>query len=96
MERDFRVRAFLHIENEGAARGLYNHIQGVMGEAVDINPDRLNAEMRMLTLNDSWNVKYDLAFPPDKQDIAEGLFNHTKNSPGVSKLPNTDEFDETG
>ncbi len=43
--RDLRVRAFLYIENEG---------------------------------------------------VALGLFNHSKNSPGVSPLPGAGEFDETG
>ena len=26
MDKDFRVRAFLYIENEGVAAGLYDHV----------------------------------------------------------------------
>ncbi len=95
MERDFRVRAFLYIKNEGVAIGLYDHIQDIIDEAVDINPESPSAEMRLLEIGDNWIVQYDLAFPPDKRGIAIGLFNHTKNIPAV-KLPNVTEFDETG
>ena len=49
-ERDFRVRAFLYIENEGVATGLYDHLLDVKDEAVDINPDSPNAEMRLMYL----------------------------------------------
>ena len=94
--RDFRVRAFLYMENEGVATGLYNHVLGVVDEAADINPDSPNAEMRLLEIGDNWIVEYDLCFPPDKQGIARGLFNHSKNSPGVSKLPGASEDEETG
>ncbi len=52
-ERDFRVRAFLFIENEGVARGLYNHVLGVKDDAVDINPGEPNAEMRYVKLEDT-------------------------------------------
>ena len=93
--RDFRVRAFLYIENEGVATGLYHQVLNLMDEAVDINPDKPNAEMRLLEIGDSWIVEYDLAFPPDKQGMAKGLFNHTKNIKAVP-LPNPDEFQETG
>ncbi len=96
--RDFRVRAFLYIQNEGRARGLFNHIQGVMGDALDINPDSPNAEMKKLTLNDSWTIQCDLDYPPELQDTAEGLFNHTKNVAinNVIKLPGAEEDEETG
>ncbi len=94
-DRDFRVRAYLYIENEGVATGLYDHALDVIDEAVDINTDSPNAEMRLLEIGDNWIVEYDLAFPPDKQGIAIGLFNHTKNIPAVP-LPNPDEFEETG
>ena len=40
--RDFRVRAYIYIENEGVATGLYDHVMDVKGEAVDINPDSRN------------------------------------------------------
>ncbi len=80
MDKDFRVKAYLYIVNEGVARGLHNHVLGVYDDAVDINPDSPYAEMRHLDLGDTWIVEYDLAYPPDKQDIAEGLFNHTKNT----------------
>ncbi len=93
--RDFRVRAFLYIVNEGVATGLYDHVMDVKGEAVDINPDSPNAEMRLVELGDSWIVEYDLVFPPDKQGMAIGLFNHTKNVPAV-KLPGAGEDDEAG
>jgi len=98
MDKDFRVRAFLYIENEGAARGLYNHIQGGIDDAVDINPDSPNAEWKQLDLNDSWTVTYDLCFPPELQDTAEGLFNHTKNVArnNAIKLPGAEEGDQTG
>ena len=82
-ERDFRVRAFLFIENEDRALGLYDHVEDVKDEAVDINLDQPNAEMRMLEIGDAWIVEYDLAFPPDKQGAAIGLFNHTKNIPAT-------------
>ena len=82
--RDFRVRAFLHITNEGVARGLDNHVQGTMVDAVDINPGMASQELKALSLDNHWDVRYDLDFPPDKQDVAEGLFNHTKN---VSSVP---------
>ncbi len=97
-ERDFRVRAYLYIENEGVALGLYDHVQDVKDEAVDINPDSPNAEMRLLEVGDSWIVDYDLCFPPDKQGMARGLFNHTKNIArnNAVKLPGADEDEETG
>ena len=79
MERDFRVRAFLYIKNEGTAIGLYDHVQDIYDEAVDITPNSPTAEMRLLEIGDDWIVLYDLAFPPDRQGMAIGLFNHTKN-----------------
>ena len=91
--RDFRVRAFLYIKNEGVAIGLYDHVMDVKDDAVDINPDTPHAEMRLVEIGDSWIVEYDLAFPPDKQGMAIGLFNHTKNIRAV-KLPGAS--DETG
>ncbi len=91
--RDFRVRAFLYIENEGVALGLYDHVLDVGDEAVDINSDTPHAEMRLVEIGDAWVVDYDLAFPPDKRGMAIGLFNHSKNIPAV-KLPGADE--ETG
>tara|TARA_R100001530_G_scaffold120865_1_gene88190 strand:- start:188 stop:562 length:375 start_codon:yes stop_codon:yes gene_type:complete len=96
--RDFRVRAFLYIKKEGVARGLFNHIQGVMGEAVDINAGEPNAEMKQLELNTSWTVFCDLCFPPDKQSEAEGLFNHSKNTARKhgKLLPNPDDDIDTG
>ena len=98
MERDFRVRAFLYIQNEGRARGLYNHIQGVMSEAVDINPETPQAEMKQLDINDSWTIAYDLCYPFEFQSEAEGLFNHTKNIAinHAIKLPGASELDEAG
>ena len=81
--RDFRVRAFVHIPNEGAARGLEGHVRGPMGDAVDINSGMANQELKTLSLDNHWDVRFDLCFPPDKQDVAEGLFNHTKNVPSV-------------
>ncbi len=95
MERDFRVRAYLHILNEGMALGFYDHILDVYDEAVDINPGSPNAEMRKVEIGDSWIVEYDLAFPPDKQGVARGLFNHSKNIPAIP-LPNPSEDEETG
>ena len=83
-DRDFRVRANLYITNEGVALGLYDHVQDVIDEAVDINPGRPNAEMRLLEIGDSFIVEYDLSFPPDKQGVAIGLFNHTKNVPSTT------------
>jgi len=79
--RDFRVRAFIFIENSGVAKGLYNHVLGLMPDAVDINPNKPNAEMRYVKLEDHYIIKYDLCFPSDKQDEADGLYNHTKNTP---------------
>ncbi len=96
MERDFRVRAFLYISNQGQAQGLYNHVQGTRMDAVDINPEMPFAEIRKLELGDSFTVTYNLCFPPDKQTEAEGLFNHSKNLPGVSKLPGASPDEETG
>ncbi|KKN22971.1 hypothetical protein LCGC14_0909740 [marine sediment metagenome] len=93
--RDFRVRAYLYIKNEGVALGLYDHLIDVKDEAVDINPGMSNAEMRLVEIGDSWIVDYDLAFPPDKQGVAIGLFNQTKNIKAV-KLPNAEEGEETG
>ncbi len=93
--RDFRVRAFLYIKNEGVALGLYDHVLDIKDEAVDINSDTPYAEMRLLEIGDSWIVEYDLAFPPDKQGMAIGLFNQTKNIPTV-KLPNAGYGEETG
>ena len=81
--RDFRVRAYLYFENESVALGLYDHILDVKDEAVDINPDSPNAEMRLLEVGDNWIVEYDLAFPPKKEGTARGLFNHTKNVPSL-------------
>lgn len=77
--RDFRIRAFLHIKNEGMARGLHNHILGDYENAVDINSGSPHQEMRQLTLNDTWEVHYDLTFSSELEDIATGLYNHTKN-----------------
>ena len=96
MERDFRVRALLYIEDEIRALDLYDHVLDVKDEAVDINPGKPNAEMRMVEIDDNWVVEYDLAFSPSNQGSAIGLFNHSKNFPGVSKLPNPDEGQETG
>ncbi len=93
--KDFRVRAFLYFENEGVALGLYDHVLDVKGEAVDINPNSPNVEMRLVEIGDNWVVDYDLAFSPDKKGIAQGLFNHTKNIPTV-KLPNPENGEETG
>lgn len=83
MERDFRVRAYLFIKNEGTALGLYDHVLSVEDKAVDINPDKPNAEMKLVEIGGGWIVDFDLAFPPDKQRIAKGLFNHTKNIKAV-------------
>lgn len=94
--RDFRVRALLYIENEGVAVGLYDHVLDVKDEAVDINPNKPNAEPRKVEIGDSYVVEYDLAFPPENQGMAQGLFNYSKNLSGVSKLPNPDEGQETG
>ena len=93
--RDFRVRAYLYFTKELQALGLYDHTQDVIDEAVDINTESPNAEMRLLEVGDSWIVEFDLAFPPDKQGIARGLFNHSKNTPAV-KLPNPTEGQDTG
>lgn len=79
MEKDFRVRAFLYFVNEGVARGLYNHVQGLLDDAVDINPESPNAEWKQLDINDSWTVACDLCFPPELQDTAEGLYQRTEN-----------------
>ncbi len=79
--RDFRVRAFLYIENELKALDLYDHAIEVKEDAVDINPDAPNAEMRKVEIGDSWIVEYDLPFPPDKRGMAIGLFNQSKNTP---------------
>lgn len=95
MDRDFRVRAFLYIKNEGVALGLYDHVQDVREQAVDINPDQANAEMRKLEIGDTWIVEYDLAFPPDEHGLAIGLFNQSKNINAV-KLPSAGEREETG
>lgn len=96
--RDYRVRAFLYIKNEGWAQGLYNHVLDTRDEAVDINPDAFNAEMRFVEIGDSYIVVFDLAFPPDKQGTANGLFNHTKTTAEnhAKPLPNADEGEETG
>ena len=94
-EKDFRVRAFLYIENEGVAIGLYDHVLDVKVDAVDINPNTPYAEMRLVEVGDSWMVEYDLAFPSDKQGMAIGLFNHSKNIPAV-KVPGVGENEETG
>ena len=69
-----------------------------MDDAVDINPDSPNAEWKQLDLNDNWTVEYDLAYPPELQDTAEGLFNHTKNVAlnNAIKLPGAEEGDKTG
>ncbi len=80
-KRDFRVHAYLFIENEGVARGLYNHVLGVKDQAIDINPNKPNAEMRFVKLDNHYFVYFDLCFPPDKKGVAEGLYNHTKNTP---------------
>ncbi|KKM19637.1 hypothetical protein LCGC14_1653570 [marine sediment metagenome] len=94
-DRDFRVRAFLYFVNEGIARGLYNHVLGQEDKAVDINSDEPNAEMKMLDIGDNWTVKFDLCFPPEHQDVAEGLYNHTKNAARnqAQLLPNPGEQD---
>ncbi len=94
MDKDFRVRAYLFIKSGGIALGLYDHVLDVKGEAVDINSGKPNAEMRLVEIGDGRIVTYDLAFPPNKQGIAMGLFNHTKNIK-ATKLPDTSE-DETG
>ena len=96
--RDFRIRAYLYIKNEGVARGLYNHVMGLWDEAVDINPDSPHAEMRKVEIGGSYIVNYDLCFPPDKQTEAEGIFNHTKNMAEnhATKVPNAGEVGETG
>lgn len=80
-ERDFRVRTHLYIEDEGVARGLYNHVLGLKDDALDINPGKPNAEMRYVELDDHYLVDFDLCFPREKQGMAIGLFNHTKNTP---------------
>ena len=79
--RDYRVKAYLFITNAGVALGLYNHVLGLKSIAVDINPDKPNAEMRYVALDNHYFVKFDLCFPPDKEDDARGLYNHTKNTP---------------
>lgn len=94
-ERDFRVRALLYIENQGVAQGLYNHVLGVKDDAVDINPNMPNAEPRKVEIGDAWIVEYDLCFPLEHEDVAIGLFNHTKNIP-VIPLPGAGEGEETG
>lgn len=94
-ERDFRVRAFLYILNEGVALGLYDHVIDIQDDAVDINPDSPAAEMRLVEIGDAYIVEYDLAFPPEQQGMAIGLFNQSKNIPAV-KLPTEDEYGETG
>ena len=96
--RDFRVRAFLYFVNEGVARGLYNHVLGQEGKAVDINAEAPNAEMKELEISANWTVKFDLAFPPEYQDTAEGLYQHTRNmaTNKAIKLPNAGELDDTG
>ncbi len=98
MERDFRVMAFLYFVNEGVARGLYNHVLGLEDKAVDINPALPNAEPKKLEVNDHWTVEFDLCFPTESQDTAEGLYNHTKNVAmnQAIKLPNPDEGQDTG
>ena len=78
-ERDWRVRANLYLTNKGVATGLFNHVKGLENDAVDINPGQPNAEPKFVRLENHWEVFYDLCFPPDKQDIAQGLYNHTKN-----------------
>lgn len=95
-DRDFRVRAFLYIENEGVATGLYDHVLAQKDQALDINPGTPHAEMRILEIGDVWIVKYDLAFPPEKQGMARGLFNHTKNIPAVPLPEGGAEEGETG
>ena len=84
--RDFRVRAYQYIVSESTALSHYNHVMGLYDSAVDINPDKPNAEPRLVEIGDSWIVEYDLTFPFDKEGMARGLFNHTKNIPAV-KLP---------
>ena len=98
MERDFRVRAFLYFVNEGVARGLYNHILGQEDKAVDINPGKPNAELKKLEVGDHWTVEFDLCFPPEFQDTAEGLYQHTKNMAiqHATKLPNPANLQDTG
>jgi len=88
MEKDWRVRANLYFTNKGRATGLFNHVKGLEPDAIDINPGQPNAEPRFIKVEDHYFVRYDLCFPPDKQDIAQGLYNHTKN---VKSLPSPDE-----
>ncbi len=97
-ERDFRVRAFLYIQNEGRARGLYNHVLGQEEKAVDINAGAPNAEMKKLEIGDNWTVKFDLCFPPEFQSMAEGLYQHTENMARnqAVPLPNPTEWQDTG
>lgn len=96
MERDFRVKAFLYIKNETRALDLYDHVLNVKDKAVDINAESPNAETRLVEIGGNYVVVYDLCFPPDKQGQALGLFYHSKNLPGVTKLPNPDKEEETG
>ncbi|KKM47226.1 hypothetical protein LCGC14_1558860 [marine sediment metagenome] len=93
--RDYRVRAFLYIENEGIALGLYDHVLEQKEDAVDINPDTPHAEMRLVEFGDAHIVEYDLAFPPEEQGKARGLFNHSKNINAV-KYPDAEEGMQTG
>ncbi len=97
-DRDFRVRAFLYFVNEGVARGLYNPVLGQEDKAVDINAGQSNAEMKELEIGDNWTVKFDLSFPPEHQDTAEGLYNHAKNAAinQAVELPNPTEEQDTG
>ena len=93
--RDLRIRAFCYIKDEVKARGLFDHIQDLLVEAVDINPGTPNAELRKVTIGGNWIVEYDLSFPPNKHGIARGLYNHTINLP-LAKLPTSGPDDETG
>ena len=79
--RDFRVRAYLFFDNQGVANGLFNHVKGLEADAVDINPGLPNAEPKFVIEGDTYTVEFDLCFPPDKQDKAEGLYNHSVNTP---------------
>jgi len=87
--RDYRVRANLFFDKEGVARGLFNHVKGVEPDAVDINPSQPNAEMRYVKIENHYIVMFDLCFPPDCQEEAEGLFIHSVNTPS-KKSPEED------
>ncbi len=87
-KRDYRVRAFLFIENVGVATGLYYHVLGLKDQAIDINPGKSNAEMRYVKLDNHYYVTFDLCFT--KKGLAEGLYQHVKNTP-TQHSPNPEQ-----